>query len=510
MKRKKVGLTAFVAMVVLAVAFSLAACSSGTVDLGSDSGQNSSQNSSAPYVISVEQTASDESGSSFTVYYSDGTSTTFTVAAGKDGQDGEDGQDGADLTVEEVFERYKKETGDTDMTYAEFLEKYLTFTTDDSASIAKSLTSSVKLYTEFLETSSTGGFYPGARTSLKLYTGSGVVYDIDEEEGYTYMVTNYHVVFSSAAASANATNNANGQYIARKIVCYLYGSEYTPVQTTTDADGDGYKDYYYSDYGVECEYVGGSITSDIAIVRAKTADMTAVNPDIRSAEFADSYRVGQTAIAIGNPEGDGISVSEGVVSVDNEYIALNIDGTARSYRSIRIDTAIYSGNSGGGLFNSEGKLIGITNAGDGEDQSINFAVPPEVAQGAAENILYWFGEGSGSSVTLKKPMLGVTVTSENSRFVYDDTLGYGTIREDIVVQSVESGSIAKAVGVQEGDVLTELKLGDTVYALDRNFDIADALLNARPDMTLTVTFTRGGTQMSGTYTFKTSDFTAVE
>ena len=64
--------------------------------------------------------------------------------------------------------------------------------------------------------------------------------------------------------------------------------------------------------------------------------------------------------------------------------------------------------------------------------------------------------------------------------------------------------------LQEGDVLTELKLGDTVYALDRNFDIADALLNARPDMTLTVTFTRGGTQMSGTYTFKTSDFTAVE
>lgn len=401
------------------------------------------------------------------------------------------------LTAQELYEEYKSVYGD-DLTYAEFLELYLSTPAENTSVIHQCLLSSVKFYTEFYETTSAGIMQTGKRTGL--YTGSGVIYRIDAD--YTYMITNYHVIYSQYA------NSDNGGKTARKIACYLYGSESDPYATGQTTSG--YTTYEYGNYTVDCEYVGGSVAHDIAIVRAKTSEMMAVNPDIRSAEFADSYRVGQTAIAIGNPEGEGISVSEGIVSVDNEYISLNIDGTARSYRSIRIDTAIYSGNSGGGLFDSEGKLIGITNAGDGEDQSINFAVPLEVAQGAAENILYWFGEGSGSSVTLKKPMLGVTVTSENSRFVYDDTLGYGTIREDIAVQSVESGSIAKAVGVQEGDVLTELKLGDTVYALDRNFDIADALLNARPDMTLTVTFTRGGTQMSGTYTFKTSDFTAVE
>lgn len=510
MKRKKVGLTAFVAMVVLAVAFSLAACSSGTVDLGSDSGQNSSQNSSAPYVISVEQTASDESGSSFTVYYSDGTSTTFTVAAGKDGQDGEDGQDGADLTVEEVFERYKKETGDTDMTYAEFLEKYLTFTTDDSASIAKSLTSSVKLYTEFLETSSTGGFYPGARTSLDLYTGSGVVYDIDEEEGYTYMVTNYHVVFSSAAASANATNNANGQYIARKIVCYLYGSEYTPVQTTTDADGDGYKDYYYSDYGVECEYVGGSITSDIAIVRAKTEDLYAINDGISEVTLADGYTVGETAIAVGNPEGEGISVTKGIVSVDNEYITLDIDGTSRSYRSIRIDAALYSGNSGGGLFNAEGELIGINNAGDGEDQNINYAIPLEIVRGTADNILYYYRDGDADTAGAYKITLGVTVLSSEAKYVYDAASGTGRITETITVDEVSASSIAEAMGLQTGDVLTAFSIDGTEYALERNFDISDLILTLRPGSEIAMRYTRdGGTQLSEVYTVKASDLVSI-
>ncbi len=433
------------------------------------------------YVLSVYR-ADDE----IVVNYSDGTQEVIgTVEHDK-------------LTAQELYEEYKSVYGD-DLTYAEFLELYLSTPAENTSVIQQCLLASVKFYTEFYETVTTGIMQTGRRTGL--YTGSGVIWRIDPD--YTYMITNYHVVYSQYA------NSDNGGKTAHSIVCYLYGSESAPY--TTGQTSSGYTQYEYGNYAVACEYVGGSVMHDIAVVRAKTADMTAINPDIRSAEFADSYAVGQTAIAIGNPEGEGISVSEGIVSVDNEYITLNIDGTARSYRSIRIDTAIYSGNSGGGLFNAEGKLIGITNAGDGEDQSINFAVPLEVARGAAENIMYWYGAGDGSPVTLRKPLLGVTVIAENSRFVYDDTLGSGAIREDIVVQSVEAGSIAKTVGVQAGDVLTELKLGDTAYALDRNFDIADILLNARPGAVLTITYKRGGeTKTSGTYTFQTTDFTAAE
>ena len=505
MKKKIAGLAAAAAALALALSFS--ACAMGTVDLGTEGAGTVSQDESAPYVVSVEQTAADANGSSFTVYYSDGTSTTFTVAAGKDGKDG---QDGDDLTVQDVFERYKKETGDTDITYAEFLEKYLTFTTDDSASVAQCLSSSVKLYTEFVETASTGGFYPGLRTSLSLYTGAGVLYDIDEEDGYTYIVTNYHVVYSSKAAGANAENNANGQHIARRIVCYLYGSEYTPVQTTTDADGDGYKDYYYSEYGVECEYVGGSIASDIAIVRAKTEELRAVNDGIREVTLADGYAVGETAIAVGNPEGEGISVTKGVVSVDNEYITLDIDGTARSYRSVRIDAALYSGNSGGGLFNAQGELIGINNAGDGEDQNINYAIPLEIARGTADNILYYYKDGNADTAGAYKITLGVTVLSGGAKYVYDAASGTGRIVETITVDEVSASSIAEAMGLQTGDVLTAFSVNGTEYALERNFDISDCILTLRPGDEIALRYTRGGeTQLSEGYAIGMEDLVSA-
>ena len=105
--------------------------------------------------------------------------------------------------------------------------------------------------------------------------------------------------------------------------------------------------------------MGGTITYDIAVLRAKTSDVLARNEDAQPVKLADEYHVGETAIAIGNPEGDGLSVTQGVISTESEYITLSIDDTPRSYRSIRIDTALYSGNSGGGLFNKSGELIRI-------------------------------------------------------------------------------------------------------------------------------------------------------
>ena len=113
-------------------------------------------------------------------------------------------------------------------------------------------------------------------------------------------------------------------------------------------NGTEYMNYKYDEYAIPASYVGGSVTYDLAVVKASKEDVFNVNPYVLPVEFASSYSVGETAIAIGNSEGEGISVTQGVVSVDSEYINLEID-KKRSYRSIRIDTAIYSGNSGGGI-----------------------------------------------------------------------------------------------------------------------------------------------------------------
>ncbi len=444
----------------------------------------------AASVISIQKTDSNGKQDIYTVYYSDGTTSSMTVTNGND------------ITVEMLYAYYKQVYGD-ELTYAEFLEKYLSVTTDNSAVIGECLQSSVKLYTEFVETTTvSSGIFGGITSSqTAVYTGSGVIYDMDED--YTYIITNYHVVYDNKAGAANGNSQ-----LARKIVCYLYGSEGDPAP---DGRGmDGYQAYDYGDYAIECEFVGGSVTNDIAVIRAETRDISQINPNVATAEFASEYHVGETAIAIGNPEGAGISVTEGIVSVDNEYISLQIDSTTRSYRSLRIDTAIYGGSSGGGLFNLHGELIGITNAGNSTDQNINYAIPLEIAKGTADNILYYHRDGDDSTNGVYKVYFGVGIVVQNSRYIYDASSGYGRIQEEIVVNSTERNSIAKTIGLEVNDRLTAINIGDRKITLDREFDISDAALLVRPGDTVSFDVTRGGTAMtSGSYTVKSSDLTLV-
>ncbi len=444
-------------------------------------------------VKNILKTSSNADGDVYTIYYSDGTSSTITIS------------NGSDVTAKDLYEYYKEVYND-DLTYDEFLKKYLAEPTDNASVIGSCLQSAVKIYTEFVEKTTMDDWIGGNRRENKvaMYTGSGVVYQIQDD--YTYIITNYHVLYDANASAAN-----NGK-MARRIVCYLYGSEGS--YTNKGVDSDGLYVYDYGVYGIECEYVGGSISNDIAVIRAETEDVQAINPNVKAAEFADEYYVGETAIAIGNPEGEGISVTEGIVSVDNEYINLQIDNAVRSYRSLRIDTAIYGGNSGGGLFNLKGELIGITNAGNGTDQNINYAIPLEIAKGTADNILhYYFGSGDNVGYGIN---LGVNVVSQNSKYVYDESSGYGTIREEIVVDSTNSGSIAAGMGLEMNDILQTFKIrsksGETrEVTLDRNFDISDVILTIRAGDTISFGIVRGGeTTTSAEYTVKESDLEELD
>ena len=481
MKRVGKWLTAAILAVVLAFALVLTGCS----------GQAS--------VVSIEKTGSEGLQDIYTVTYSDGSTSEFTVA---------NGSDGADVSIDEIYEKYKAEV-DPSISYADFLQKYLSFESDDNSSaINKCLLSSAKVYTEFIvKDTSSGGWMPGiwgGADSLAIYTGGAVLYQMDDV--YTYFVTNYHVVFNSNASDKNKDENGNKSLISRNITCYLYGSEGIPSKTYA-RDEDGAVIYDYGDYAIDCEYVGGSIQADLAVLRAATSDVLDVNEDARAVDIADGYHVGEAAVAIGNPNDGGISVTEGIVSVDNEYISLDIDGTARAYRSIRTDAALYGGNSGGGLFNKSGELIGISNAGDEEDQNINFAIPLEIVTGTVDNIIYYAKDGDSSTEGAYIVKLGVTVSSENSRFVYDESEGYGNIKEDVVLQTVASGSIAKTLGLKSGDILRKIYVGGEAYEVDRTFDISDAILTMRPGDEVKVKYERDGkAHNTDVYTLKTSEF----
>ncbi len=429
-------------------------------------------------IASIEKAYSVGLKDVYTITYTDGTTSEFTVTNGSSA-------DASTITIGDIYEEYKKQYGE-DVTFAEFLDKYLTAETDSASVVQNCLKSSVSVYCEFTTTSTSHDFFGrpvGTQTTPSLQIGSGIIYKIDTD--YTYIITNYHVVYGENA----------DQDISEITHVYLYGSQSAPYAESLSSTS-----YSYDEYAISCEYVGGSIDHDVAVLRAKTQDVYAINDNVRAVDVAEGYTVGQAAIAIGNPGGEGISATKGIVSVDNEYITLDIDGTERSYRSIRIDTAIYEGSSGGGLFDMYGRLIGLTNAGDGEEQNVNFAIPVEIVTGVADNII------ENGTDTVKKITIGVTVSSSNSRNEYDAVSGLSFIREDLTVASVIDDSIASKIGVKSGDLLKAIVVNGEKTALNRSFNLSDIILTIRAGDEIKLVVSHGGEETeTSAYTVTSSD-----
>ncbi len=453
------------------------------------------------YVTGIQKTDTSSDGeNNYIITYSNGTQAIITI---------DSANSSGTVSIDELFRKYCEEHENA--TYEDFLREYLTVNPVDSRKVINEcLNSCLKIYTEFCATttSSSGFWNPTVQQkAVSVMCGSAVIYQMNKStnpaENETYVITNYHVVYNS---NANA-DNPNGKF-ARKIVGYLYGSESTPTQGQTGSDG--YQTYDYGEYGIEFEYVGGSADHDIAILKTNTANILAINGNAKAVEFAPDYQVGETAIAIGNPENAGISVTEGVVSVDNEYIALNVDGTVRYHRSIRMDTAIYGGSSGGGLFNTAGKLIGITNAGNGTDQNINYAVPIDVVRPVTSNIMRNYDGTTPSTAT--KIKLGIQVQGTESKYLFDPDLKQSKIVEKIVIEKVEDDCLAKdELGLQVDDIIKAININDTTISLDRYFQIGDALLDIKAEDTISFVVERKNeneetqTLTLNEYTVKTTD-----
>ncbi|MDE6058489.1 MAG: S1C family serine protease [Clostridia bacterium] len=372
----------------------------------------------------------------------------------------------------------------------------------ENAAVGECLQSALKVYTTFVTPAPADCGRDDAYT-LTCAQGSAVIYRIDGEN--TYILTNYHVVFLN-----NADETVNGGKTAREIYCYLYGSEGSPAVIREKDDIYGYPICDFGEYGIKCEYAGGSITADLALLKANTSDLKAINEHIREVTFADGYSAGETAIAIGNTEGEGISVTRGIVSVENEYILLQIDGTPRYYRSLRIDTPIYHGNSGGGLFNTKGELIGITNAGSLEKQNINYAIPVELVRGVAGNLLDYYLDGDPTTFGAYAIKLGMEVSATSSRYEFDAKRQTGHIVEEVCVTLIEENSIAKALGLAEDDIITDLIVNKKAHKIERSFDISDILLTVRAGDTISVKFLRDGEKKtSAKYSVSVSDLAPI-
>ena len=404
--------------------------------------------------------------------YSDGTEQNLGVVVGNDGADGEDGSDGADGS--DGKDGADGKDGSNGADGSDGSQIITSGESNITLASAKGLRSAVSIVCNFKATVQQGGFRPGSsNTTTKEYSsaGSGVIYQMTKSEGDAFIITNYHVVYDASS------NTENG--ISEDINVYLYGSE-------------------IEDKAIEATYVGGSLYYDIAVLHIDNSEVLKTS-DACAVDIADSDEivVGDDAIAIGNAQGLGISVSVGVVSVDSEHITMTAaDGkTSVSFRVMRVDTAVNSGNSGGGLFDGEGNLIGIVNAKIVDDgvESIGYAIPSNVAVSIAENILdYCYGT---DNERVQRALLGITVSTSDSKAVYDSTTGLITIEETVSVYEVSSDSLADGK-LQAEDVIVSATVGESTTEITRQYHIIDMMLDVRVGDVVTLKVLRGGEEIN--------------
>ena len=292
--------------------------------------------------------------------------------------------------------------------------------------------------------------------------GSGVIYELDKDRGEAYIITNYHVV-----------HEQNETGIASSIKVYLYGME-------------------AAEYGIDATFVGGSMNYDIALLHVKDSTVL-MKSCARAADVADSDKVSvlDTAIAIGNPEGKGISATVGYVNVDSEHIYVSFQGTNVQLRVMRTDAAVNSGNSGGGLFNDKGELIGVVNAksGNSTTDNIGYAIPSNVAIAIANNIKdYCVGT---SKQNVYRCMMGVTVQASELSTVYDTETGKVYKIETVVIIDVSAKGAANGY-LQINDVIKGITIGGVRHEVTRTHHLVDTMLNARVGDTVIIHVERAG------------------
>ena len=228
--------------------------------------------------------------------------------------------------------------------------------------------------------------------------GSGVIISADG-----YIITNNHVVEDGSDYKVVTSD----------------GTEYTASLVATDSK------------------------SDIAVLKVDATDLTPA-----TIGDSDKIQVGDKAVVIGNPLGTlGGTVTDGIISATNRQITINNE----SMNLIQTNAAINSGNSGGGLFDGQGSLIGIVNAKDSGTTSsgttiegLGFAIPINEAMDVAQQLM------ENGKVT-DRASLGV--------YVQELQQDSGRYKAGVYITSLVNGGGAEAAGLKVYDRI--VKVDDT-------------------------------------------------
>ncbi|SHJ52979.1 S1C family serine protease [Paramaledivibacter caminithermalis] len=242
--------------------------------------------------------------------------------------------------------------------------------------------------------------------------GSGVIFDVNN--GDVMIVTNEHVVDGAA-----------------EVLVTLYNNKKAPANIV----------------GIDSE-------TDLAVLRIDKKDIPKdIANKIVAAKLGDSdiLRVGETAIAIGNPMGYNNTVTVGVISALNREIRL----PDKKLELVQTDAAINPGNSGGALVNINGEVIGINTIKitDTKVEGIGFAIPINSAKPIINELV--------ENGSVSRPYLGIygKDIDKNISELYELPMG-------VFVADVIEKSAADIAGIKKGDVIIEFE-GEKIFSMEQ-------------------------------------------
>jgi serine protease Do len=218
--------------------------------------------------------------------------------------------------------------------------------------------------------------------------------------------------------------------------------------------------------------VGTDPATDLAVVKIDAKNLpTLVFGD------SDAVKVGDVALAIGNPLGVGETVTSGIISAKGRQTP---DGSDSYQDFLQTDAAINHGNSGGALVNAAGQLIGINSQilspSDG-NIGLGFAIPSNMAKHVMDQLI--------SGGTVRRAKLGVTVQRITADLA--SSLGLASA-QGALVSNVEDGSAAARAGLKQGDVITHYN----GKAVADNNQLRNAVAATTPGTSVPVQILRNG------------------
>ena len=292
----------------------------------------------------------------------------------------------------------------------------------------KVLPSIVGIQVEYNVTNQMFSMFGRETNSTASASGSGIIISQDG-----YILTNNHVVSSSSSESYYQISEAT------KLTVKLYNDE--------------------TEY--EAKIIGKDEQTDLAVIKIEKEGLTA-------AEIADSnsIKVGEFAMAVGSPLGMESSITCGVVSAVNREVT---DSDGKKFNLIQTDAAINSGNSGGALVNSEGKVIGVNTMKVSSTgvEGMGFAIPINSTLDIKDQLIQYN--------KVKRPYIGISGID-----VDEETAKRNNIVEGVYVKAVEDFSAAEKAGIKTGDVIIqadgqEIKTMDKLNEIKNSHKIGDEL-----------------------------------